>query len=140
MKAKRAKKKIRRIFSLYNFAIFGCIILICASLYMVFKPNISEFAKNIGESISKKEEKKDKVEIVNADVKSGDKTSEKQAKKTAVKQFKNLGETTKEEELEIMKIQRKDEEYYYVTSKENTLEIKISTGKVTRINSVAVEE
>lgn len=137
MKAKRAKKKIRRIFSVYNFAIFGCIILICASLYMVFKPNITEFAKNIGESISKKQ---DNREDVKSEEKSKDKTSEKQAKKTAVKQFKELGETTKEDELQIMKIQRKGEEYYYVTSKENTLEIKISTGKVTRINSVIVEE
>lgn len=137
MKAKRAKKKVRRIFGIYNFAIFGCIILICASIYMIFKSNISEFANNIGKSIEKKQ---DKIEIVESEVKSGEKTSEKQAKKTAVKQFKNLGEKVKEEELEIMKIQRKGEEYYYVTSKENTLEIKISTGKVTRINSVSVEE
>ncbi len=137
MRAKRAKKKVRRIFSIYNFAIFGCIILICASLYMVFKPNINEFVSNIGKSIEKKQ---DGVEIVDSEVKSGEKTSEKQAKKTAVKQFKNLGEKVKEEELEIMRIQRKGEEYYYVTSKENTLEIKISTGKVTRINSVLVEE
>ena len=82
---------------------------------------------------------KENIALYNKE-KSKDKTSEKQAKKTAVKQFKELGETTKEDELQIMKIQRKGEEYYYVTSKENTLEIKISTGKVTRINSVIVEE
>jgi len=98
---------------------------------MVFKPENSENNQETAK-------KQDKVEIVNADVKSGDKTSENQAKKTAVKQFKKLGENTKEEDLQIMKIQRKGEEYYYITSKENTLEIKIDTGKVTRINSVEV--
>lgn len=98
---------------------------------MVFKPESSENNQETAK-------KQDKVEIVNADVKAGDKTSEKQAKKTAVKQFKKLGENTKEEDLQIMKIQRKGEEYYYITSKENTLEIKIDTGKVTRINSVEV--
>lgn len=125
MKAKRAKKKMNKIFSLYNLAILVCIVLIGGAIYIIFKPEQ-------GENIKKKS---DKVEIVNA----GENTSEQEAKKTAVKQFKELGEKVKEDELEIMKIQRQGEEYYYVTSKENTLEIKISTGKVTRVNSVTVE-
>lgn len=103
---------------------------------MVFKPEINlDFLNDFGETL-KRQDNQDEVEVVNASAN----TTESQAKKTAVKQFKNLGETVKEDDLQIMKIQRKGEEYYYVTSKENTLEIKISTGKVTRINSVVVEE
>ena len=58
----------------------------------------------------------------------------------AIKQFKKLGENINEKELKVMKIQRKGEEYYYISSKENTLEIKLKGGKVTRINSATVEE
>ncbi len=40
----------------------------------------------------------------------------------------------------MQEIVRKEEKYYYVSSKTNTLEIKIKGGKITRINSVLVEE
>ena len=52
---------------------------------------------------------------------------------------KNREKNIKENELDVEKIQRKGEDYYYITSEKNTLEIKIDSGKITRVNSVAVE-
>lgn len=69
-----------------------------------------------------------------------DKQKEK-AVKIAIKKFKQLGEkNVKEEELEVLKIQRKGELFYFISSKENTLEVRISDNKITRVNSVIVEE
>ena len=51
-----------------------------------------------------------------------------------------MGEKIKEESLSLTKIQRKGEEYYYIVSQKNNLEIKIRGGKITRINSSLVEE
>ena len=46
----------------------------------------------------------------------------------------------KKEDLKVIKIQREGEEYYYITSVENSLEIKIKGGKISRINAAPVEE
>lgn len=81
------------------------------------------------------------IEVVNTGVREDTEISEKNAKKVAVKQFKKLGEkSVKEKEITILKIKREDEYYYYLTSKQNTMEIKILGGKVTRINSATVAE
>ena len=48
--------------------------------------------------------------------------------------------TVKKEDLQVKKIQRSGEEYYYISSANNTMEIQISSGKITRINSATVEE
>ena len=45
-----------------------------------------------------------------------------------------------EDKINIIKIDRNGEEYYYVTSEENTAEIKIKGGQITRINSASVTE
>lgn len=67
-------------------------------------------------------------------------TSEQAARAVAVAKFHELGEAgITESDLEIMKIQRQGEDYYYIASNENTLEIKVDTGKITRINSIPVE-
>ena len=44
------------------------------------------------------------------------------------------------DKINIIKIDRNGEEYYYVTSAENTAEIKIKGGQITRINSASVTE
>ena len=66
--------------------------------------------------------------------------SEQKAKEAAIKQFKKLGEKTNKNDLTLKEIKRNGEKYYYITSKQNTMEIKIQGGKITRINSAPVEE
>lgn len=124
----KISRKVRRLFSIYNLAIILCIIAIVVSLIIILKPK------------SSKKVTADGVEIVQAKIGSDEQISEKEAKKIAVKQFKKIGESNIDENnLEILQIQRKGTEYYYVASKENTLEIKIAGGTITRINSVVVE-
>lgn len=125
---KKFRKIIKKIFRPYNLAIFGCIIVILASMFVIFKPD----TKN-----TTTEKYKTKTEIIKTEEKE---ITEENARKLAKKQFKKLGEKNiKEKELNVEKIQRKGEEYYYITSEKNTLEIKIDSGKITRVNSVAVE-
>ena len=72
--------------------------------------------------------------------KSNREISENDARKVAKKQFEALGEAKiKTDELKVQQIRRSGEEYYYISSKENTLEIRIKYGKITRLNSVSVE-
>lgn len=120
------KNKIVRIFNLYNLAIFACIILMIGSIWIIFKPE-----KKVTPS---------GIELVNTGVKEKEQITEKKAKEVALKQFKKLGEkNVTEEKLKIEKIRRNQEEYYYICSLENTMEIKIDGGKITRINSASVE-
>lgn len=66
---------------------------------------------------------------------------EEKAVKKALDRFKEMGEENlKENELEILKIMRSGEYYYYVSSPNNSLEIHISDGKIIRENSVIVGE
>ena len=125
---KKFRKIIKNIFRPYNLAIFGCIIIIFASMFVIFKLD----TKN-----TTTEKSNTKAEIIKTEEKE---ITEENARKLAKKQFKKLGEKNiKEKELNVEKIQRKGEEYYYITSEKNTLEIKIDSGKITRVNSVAVE-
>ena len=125
---KKFTKIIKKIFRSYNLAIFGCIIVILASMFVIFKPD----TKN-----TTTEKSNTKTEIIKTEEKE---ITEENARKLAKKQFKKLGEKNiKEKGLNVEKIQRKGEEYYYITSEKNTLEIKIDSGKITRVNSVAVE-
>ena len=128
MKVNKKFRKIKKIFRPYNLAIFGCIIVILASMFVIFKPD----TKN-----TTTEKSNTKTEIIKTEEKE---ITEENARKLAKKQFKKLGEKNiKEKELNVEKIQRKGKEYYYITSEKNTLEIKIDSGKITRVNSVAVE-
>lgn len=129
---KKTIKTIKKIFSLYNLAILACIVIIIVSIYVIFKPNNKEKSadKNVTQNV--------KIEVVKSNTKE---ITEENARNLAKKQFKKLGEKNiKEEELSVEKIQRQGEEYYYISSKENTLEIQIKSGKITRVNSVAVQE
>ena len=49
-------------------------------------------------------------------------------------------EKAKKEQLEVLKIQRKGELYYYISAKENSLEIKISDLQITRVNGILVDK
>ena len=62
------------------------------------------------------------------------------AKKLAIKQFKELGESDlSENDVSCLKILRDEDEYFYIKSKQNTLEIKVKGGQISRINSVPVK-
>lgn len=123
----KISKKIKRLFSIYNLAILVSIIIILISLYIIFMPNEKTIIHN-------------GIEVEQSNIENEKQITENQAKKLAVKQFKKLKEDVKEEELNIIKIQRENEEYYYITSVNNSLEIKINGGKITRINAALVEE
>lgn len=59
--------------------------------------------------------------------------------KIAEEKFKELGENIDKKDLEVLKIQRKGELYYYISARENTIEIREKDSKITRINSIPVE-
>ena len=83
--------------------------------------------------------KKDEVKVVQSG-NSANEINEQEARKLAAKQFKELDEKwVREKELEVLEFSRANEYYYYISSKENTVEIKKDGGKITRINSVPVQ-
>lgn len=125
-KKKKRKFKLRRIFNMYNIGVVALIALICGCIYIGIKRD--EVVTSSG------------IRVVSTYVKDGEKISEEKARKAAVKQFKRIGEDVKAEDLTIMVILRDGNEYYYITSSQNSLEIKIEGGKIERINTVPVEE
>lgn len=125
-KKKKRKFKLRRIFNMYNIGVVALIALICGCIYIGIKRD--EVVTSSG------------IRVVSTYVKEGEKISEEKARKAAVKQFKRIGEDVKAEDLTIMVILRDGNEYYYITSSQNSLEIKIDGGKIERINTVPVEE
>ena len=122
--SKKFSKKLKKTFDIYNIAIIGCVFLIVLSVYIIVKPD--------------KKTSENGIEIIQTDIKKSEEISEKEAKKVAQKQFKKLGEKVKLEDLECRKIRRNQEEYYYITSADNSLEITVIGGKIERINSVLV--
>lgn len=148
---KSAKKKLKKIFNLYNIALVGCVIMIVVALFIIIEPDISGIFEKISTATTSEdkntkteedtsEKNNDEVKIVKNN-NSGEEISEKDARKLAQKQFKELGEKdVKTDKLEVLKIEREGEEYYFISSPENTTEIKISSGEITRINSIKVEQ
>jgi short subunit fatty acids transporter len=127
---RKAIKRLKRILSPYNLAIFACIIVILVSLYIIIEPNIN-VNFNLFEAKSQEETSVDETKQI----------TEKDARKIAKKKFKELGEKkVEEDDLSVTQIQREGNLCYYVCSSENTVEINISGGKITRVNSVAVSE
>lgn len=148
---KEMKKKLKKVFNLYNMAVFGCISIIVISMILITNPKISLNFSKESASVSQKEEifdksnnklsdeKQDDVKIVNNNV--GKNISEDDAKELAKKQFKELNEKALDtDKFQLLKIQRDGEEYYYICSPENTMEIKVSTGEITRVNSIKIEK
>lgn len=160
---KRYLKKKRRVFTLYNFMVLACILVILGSAYFLFdlkdevsgfiaftKEAVGDFVDNIKKSSdedkakNKNTAKNEKNSSNNGNVSGNDsyveEITEDEAKNIAVKRFTALGEQdVNAESISIKKIRRSGEEYYYITSAENTLEVKIIGGNITRINSVIVD-
>lgn len=120
------KMRLNKKITPYNIVIIINIILIFTSLYIIFKPNKKYTSYG--------------VEIVQSEVRSNKEITEEEAKEIAIKQFEKLGERVKKDSLEIIKLERKDGLYYYISSEKNTMEIRIKGGKIIRINAVPVEE
>lgn len=136
---KRLKVKKRII---YSIIVVCSLILICAILYLGDK-NAQIFGGNIAGMVETKidanRNKKENKEEAKDGKDEKDEKSENKAANVAIKKFKELGENTKKSDLEILKIERKGELYYYISSKENTVEVRIKDNKITRVNSVPVE-
>lgn len=123
---KRFFEEKKEILNVYNFSILGCGIIILISLYILFQP-----VKIVTPS---------GLTVVQTNVKETENIAEDEAKKVAVEQFKELKENVRKEEVNIQRIQREGEEYFYITSQQNSLEIKIKGGTITRINTMPVKE
>lgn len=142
---RRGKRFKKKKFKWHKLVIIICLALIIVSLYFIFKYKDKLNFKNIfgGSNISSINDKNntvDGVEIVPNDNKENKEISEEDAKNIAIRQFANLGEGANPNKLNVIRLQRNGEEYFYVSSPKNTVEIRISDGKITKINSVVVEE
>lgn len=164
MSDKRENKK-RRVFNMYNLLVLLSVAVIIGAGYVLLERQgvdvasylpINEVKEFFG---SNEKEDKDVEDIPVVASSSDDDTSksarslnkatkaaegeisEEDAKRIAKGQFETLGETNVDvSELDVMKIERKEEKYYYVTSKNsNTVEIKISDGTIARVNGVVTE-
>ena len=124
---RKLKRKLKRTITPYNIAITICLIVLITSLCIILKPETKKTPSGIT--------------IVSSKTKENEEITEEQVKELAIKQFKKIGEKNLEKDkINIIKIDRNGEEYYYVTSAENTAEIKIKGGQITRINSASVTE
>mgnify|MGYP004509368511 CR=1 FL=1 len=124
----KLSKKFKKSLTLYNIAIISCVIIIVVSLVIVFMPEKKEKIMLDG------------VEVIQSNTKEGSEISEDNAKELAIKQFKELGENDlSENAVSCLKILRDEDEYFYIKSKQNTLEIKVKGGQISRINSVPVK-
>lgn len=124
---KELKRKLKRALTPYHIATTICLIVLITSLCIILKPETKKTPSGITVASSKTKENEE--------------ITEEEAKELAIKQFKKIGEKNLEKDkINIIKIDRNGEEYYYVTSAENTAEIKIKGGQITRINSASVTE
>ena len=122
---KELKKKLKRALTPYHIATTICLIVLITSLCIILKPETKKTPSGIT--------------VVSSKTKENEEITEEEAKELAIKQFKKIGEKNLEKDkINIIKIDRNGEEYYYVTSAENTAEIKIKGGQITRINSASV--
>ena len=124
---KELKRKLKRALTPYHIATTICLIVLITSLCIILKPETKKTPSGIT--------------VVSSKTKENEEITEEEAKELAIKQFIKIGEKNLEKyKINIIKIDRNGEEYYYVTSAENTAEIKIKGGQITRINSASVTE
>ena len=124
---KELKRKLKRALTPYHIATTICLIVLITSLCIILKPETKKTPSGIT--------------VVSSKTKENEEITEEEAKELSIKQFKKIGEKNLEKDkINIIKIDRNGEEYYYVTSAENTAEIKIKGGQITRINSASVTE
>ena len=150
------RSKSRSLISTHNLLIILCLILIAVSVHMLFSEEDEEMivgqakeqtqAQNQSQTENQTKPTANNQVTQKEDVKvvengnTGNQITEQEARKLAKKQFKELNEKwINEKDLEVLEFSRANEYYYYISSKENTIEIKKNGGKITRINSVPVQ-
>lgn len=154
-------RRIKRIFKPYNLLIIACIVIVAVSVYILVKPDGSDTSSDKAEvkntTVSKVENQSGNTTTSNAENKNTTTTTtteekkentsnkkeitEKKARSIAKKKFKELGEKNLDEKsFTVYKRTREGQTHYYVRSAENTAEIDIYTGKITRLNSAVVNE
>lgn len=121
------KETLKKSLKWYNICILVCVIIILILLFIILKPK------------GQKPKTVNGIKVISSTIKEDEEIKEEEARKMAVKQFKKLGENISEKDLNVTTIRRSGELYYYIQSQQNTLEIKIKGGEITRINSVIVE-
>lgn len=146
----KRSKKSRSLISTQNLLIILCLILIAVAVHIFFSEEEEDIvvgqakeqtqAQNQTKATTNVEvSKKDEIKVVQ-NGNSANEITQQEARKLAAKQFKELNEKwVKENDLEVLEFTRGQEYYYYISSKENTIEIKKDGGKITRINSVPVQ-
>lgn len=61
-----------------------------------------------------------------------------EAREKAIIIFNSLGESNlNKDNVKVREVNRDGNKYYYITSLENSVEVEVKTGKVTKINNVA---
>lgn len=125
-KIKRIKRKKKTI--LLSIGIIITILIVCIVLFVLKEANV--IGKNKNESSG----------VAQSITENSDEQKKKKAIDEALNKFRELGENVNENELEVMKIKRKNEYYYYISSKQNTVEVRLSDNKITRVNSILVEK
>ena len=156
------RRKSRRLISTHSLLIILCLLLIAVSVHMLFSEDVEQMVVGKAKEqtqVQNQEKDQNQLQTENQtkptannqvtqkeDVKvvengnSANEITQQEARKLAVKQFKELDEKwIKEKDLEVLEFSRANEYYYYISSKENTIEIKKDGGKITRINSVPVQ-
>lgn len=120
------EKKRKKGFNIRVFAIILCILIIIASLCIIFRPDKIITAYGL--------------EVFQPKIGKDEEITKQQAREIAIKQFEKMGENIEKEKLEVLELQRKDGQYYYISAKRNSLEIRKKGGEITRINAVPVKE
>ncbi len=158
------RSKSRSLISTQSLLIILCLLLIAVAVHMLFSEDDEKIVVGQAkEQTQAQNQEKDQVQnkaqtenktkpTTNSEISkkgeakvvqsgnSANEINEQEARKLAVKQFKELNERwVKERDLEVLEFSRANEYYYYISSKENTVEIKKDGGKITRINSVPVQ-
>ena len=80
----------------------------------------------------------DGVRIVEIEKTENEEITKEEALQISVKQFKYLGEKEKEDQLRVEKITQDGQEYFYIKSAQNSIQIQIKGGKIIRINNVII--
>lgn len=132
-------EKLKKVFSLYNLGVVACITVIIASLVVIISPKINQSKESKKEAITVAEENTSENNNETSE-ENNEGISEEEARKIAKKKLKEMKEKVKEDQLEVLEIKRDNENYYYISSEKNTLEIRKKDGKITRVNSVKVED
>lgn len=125
--------------------ILSIIIIVLSAIvgFVIYKNNVNQNPSK--EEILAGIEEKDKIRNELKDIINGPENVDEnyqipisEAREKAIKIFNSLGEyDLSKDNVHVREVHRNGKKYYYVSSLENSLEIEINTGKITKINNVA---